>query len=197
MTMARVTIMFCNHFHQAWDIVPSQHDYLSPYMAQISPILQLWAQDYHFVVHLSSHGIHHILSGNLTVSWCGELKVAHLMTASTHDLVIWSIPHISAPYRKTIWPLIYTIAQLALAHSMQCNVLHLLKSRHYTPNSTIMMAVHGGLCTLLSTEEVLGIVGSVRAGLRLLVCTVCLTNQIVQCWWPSILIWSWATSSCL
>jgi len=43
------------------------------------------------------------------------------------------------------------------------------------------MAIHGGLCTLLSTEEVPGIFGSVRAGLRLLVRTVCLTNQIVQC----------------
>jgi len=42
------------------------------------------------------------------------------------------------------------------------------------------MAIRGGLCTLLSAEEVPGIFGSVGAGLGLLVRTVCLTNQIVR-----------------
>src|SRR6267142_182041 len=60
------------------------------------------------------------------------------MITSTHDSAVRRILHTTTLRRTMIRLLIYILARLAFAHSVPCNVLHLLKSRHSARSSTTM-----------------------------------------------------------
>ena len=97
----------------ARDIAASQHHHLPSCMARVGPILQLWAQDSHFAVRPSSHGIRSRLKwgfDSILMQWAegGSLDdyIDARLGRPTH-------PHITALHRKTIRPLIYTLARLA------------------------------------------------------------------------------------